>query len=142
MHFNRRIYTSQPIYHPHQKLRGVTIQYIAFHKYTAHVFPSNIFRINSVLHSSPFNSTIISHPKCDWYYIPKFFGIWTMQLKIDNLNKGFTNSLRLTHRKSKQIFFTVVPCLLILSKFSQQLMHKRTVLKESLKFTLTLKSLN
>jgi hypothetical protein len=34
------------------------------------------------------------------------------------------------------IFFTVVPCILILSKFYYQLMHKRIALKGVLKFTL------
>jgi len=34
------------------------------------------------------------------------------------------------------IFSSVVPCILILSKFSHRLMHKRTALKAVLKFTL------
>ena len=33
-------------------------------------------------------------------------------------------------------FFTVAPCILILSKFYYQLMHKRNALKRVLKFTL------
>jgi len=36
------------------------------------------------------------------------------------------------------LFLTVVPCILILSKFYHQLMHKRTGLKGVLKFTSTL----
>ena len=38
--------------------------------------------------------------------------------------------------KNCHLFFTVVPCILILSKFYYQLMHKRDALKGVLKFTL------
>jgi hypothetical protein len=43
---------------------------------------------------------------------------------------------KLLVKVSRIFFFTVVPCVLILSKFYYQLMHKRIALKGVLQFTL------
>jgi hypothetical protein len=69
---------------------------------------------------------------------------WIIFKKTDffkfNVKYLFLVHIRFKIPKHKQVesffFFTVVPCILILSKFYHQLMHKRIALKGVIKFTL------
>jgi hypothetical protein len=76
----------------------------------------------------------VSIPECRLYMLSyKHRSIYDLKIN-NNKRKAPIASFRVVHNKHFRLLFTVVPCILILSKFLHQLMYK--FLKGVLKFTL------